>query len=71
MSARKVVSVVLVLALPMAGLAVHAQQGKPRKITICHVAKKGSSTIEINEDRWPEHQAHGDTLGGCTVSPTS
>ena len=36
------------------------------EITICH---KGKNTITISESAWPAHQAHGDTVGPCFVSP--
>jgi hypothetical protein len=42
------------------------------KVTICH--KPGTpdqKTIEVSQRALRSHQAHGDTLGGCTTTTTS
>lgn len=41
------------------------------RITICHQAGHSYHTLTINENAWPAHQNHGDTLGACSVSSSS
>jgi hypothetical protein len=39
------------------------------KVTICHIPPGNPSarhTLQIDASAWPAHQAHGDTLGGCS-----
>ncbi|MFC4739810.1 carboxypeptidase-like regulatory domain-containing protein [Flavobacterium ponti] len=43
-------------------------------ITICHQTLDSNNpyiTITINQNAWPAHQAHGDTLGSCSGSTNS
>lgn len=43
-------------------------------ITICHMPDDNSETpitITIEATSWPEHEAHGDTLGSCTSTGTN
>jgi len=43
------------------------------KITICHIPPGNNSnpqTIQISENAWPVHQAHGDTKGVCPKNPS-
>lgn len=43
---------------------------EPKKITICHYPPgnhDNPQTIEISENAWPAHQAHGDVMGACPV----
>src|SRR3989344_5568569 len=38
------------------------------KITICHIPPgnpENAHSIEIDEEAWPAHEAHGDTMGEC------
>jgi len=35
------------------------------RISICHNAGNSTHTLTINDNAWPAHQAHGDTLGAC------
>lgn len=38
-------------------------------MTICHkISATESVTISIDASEWPEHQAHGDSIGDCTNS---
>jgi hypothetical protein len=42
------------------------------KITICHHTgseQNPQATITINENAWPAHQAHGDSIGPCELPP--
>ncbi len=41
-----------------------------KKITICHIPpgnNQNPQTIEISENAWPAHQAHGDYKGSCAA----
>jgi hypothetical protein len=45
----------------------------PRKITICHHARKKNGfvkhvTIRINRSAWRAHQKHGDSIGACNTA---
>ena len=41
-------------------------------ITICHTDDSGTPvTITINENAWPAHQVHGDSLGSCVNTNNS
>ena len=41
-------------------------------IMICHTDENGVPiTISIDESEWPEHEAHGDSLGSCTNTNNS
>ncbi len=45
-------------------------QKPEKKITICHYPpgnKNNPQEIEISENAWPAHEAHGDTKGACPV----
>src|SRR3989338_346312 len=38
------------------------------KITICHIPPgnpENAHSIDIDEEAWPAHEAHGDTMGEC------
>ncbi len=42
------------------------------KITICHNTASETNpqvTITIDQNAWPAHQAHGDTIGACQSPP--
>jgi len=52
------------------GCSSACQTEEGNKITICHYPPgnpENPQTIEINESAWPAHQAHGDTLGPCSI----
>ncbi|MTI37934.1 hypothetical protein, partial [Fulvivirga lutimaris] len=45
--------------------------GLNKKITICHLPPgnpENVQTIEISENAWPAHEAHGDSMGTCDTS---
>ena len=46
----------------------HAMFG-PDKVTICHVPPKKDKTITVDKSAIWAHLAHGDSVGGCAVSP--
>lgn len=41
------------------------------RISICHQTGGGTKTLNINDNAWPAHQNHGDTLGACPTSSSS
>lgn len=61
----------LAIAL-VAGLAAMAAAPDPdKKVTICHKENNnGGKTITVSVNALSAHQAHGDTVGACPVSPS-
>lgn len=52
---------------------VSTGNGDNKRITICHIPPGNNSnpqTIEISENAWPAHLAHGDTKGACASQKT-
>lgn len=41
------------------------------RISICHRSGNSTRTLTINDNAWPAHQAHGDTLGACPEESSS
>ena len=60
------------LALAIALIAGLAAAAAPAdKVTICHrEGNGGSHTITVSQNAVSAHQAHGDALGTCPVSPS-
>jgi hypothetical protein len=42
--------------------------GGNNKVTICH---KNRHTITVSQNAVPAHQAHGDSIGACDVTPST
>jgi hypothetical protein len=65
-------SVLAILGLMIYAGTVLAQRND--RVTLCHRppgSAQNAHTITVGKDLLPAHQAHGDTLGACPVSPSS